>query len=372
MVKMTTLPQMANALEREYQALAEEMRMLYVALTRAVKKVYMVGKVAATKLDEADQFIAYQTAAFDGNGILDDTIRQSSQGYLNWVLGIYQATTVKQALGLKVKVLADADLQDMIPVDQKHHLSFETLLAESKQYEGAMATIDEVKLAKQILDSAEKLNAQYAAGIQLPTIQTPSQIKKRYEHLISEQDVVVSTHHKYSQFEFLKTDKKVSPTELGSAVHALMQSLDFSNVTRETLHQTIQRLAVRDEVKEKIKVEQILSLFETDFGQLMVTHHQKMTREAPFSMLKTDQTSGEQYVIRGIIDGFIKLADKIILFDYKTDHFTDLEAIPEIKARYQMQMALYAESLTTAFKQENIEQYLILLGGPDQVYIEQL
>jgi ATP-dependent helicase/nuclease subunit A len=45
-----------------------------------------------------------------------------------------------------------------------------------------MATIDEVKLAKQILDSAEKLNDQYAAGIQLPTIQTPSQIKKRYEH----------------------------------------------------------------------------------------------------------------------------------------------------------------------------------------------
>ena len=372
MVKMTTLPQMANALEKEYQALAEEMRMLYVALTRAVKKVYMVGKIEAAKLDEADQFIAYQTAAFDGNGILDDTIRQSSQGYLNWVLGIYQATTVKQALGLKVKVLVDADLQDMIPVDQKHHLSFETLLAESKQYENAMATIDEVKLAKQILDSADKLNDQYAAGIQLPTIQTPSQIKKRYEHLISEQDVVVSTHQKYSQFEFLKTDKKVSPTELGSAVHALIQSLDFSNVTRETLHQTIQRLAVRDEVKEKIKVEQILSLFETDFGQLMVSHHQLMTREAPFSMLKTDQASGEQYVIRGIIDGFIKLADKIILFDYKTDHFTDLEAIPEIKARYQMQMALYAESLTTAFKQDKIEQYLILLGGPDQVYIEQL
>ena len=37
-----------------------------------------------------------------------------------------------------------------------------------------------------------------------------------------------------------------------------------------------------------------------------------------------------------------------------------------------MQMALYAESLTTAFKQDKIEQYLILLGGPDQVYIEQL
>ncbi len=372
MVKMTTLPQMANALEKEYQALAEEMRMLYVAFTRAVKKIYMVGKVDASKLDEDNQFIAYQTAAFNVNGILDDTLRQSSQGYLNWVLGVYQATTVKKSSGLKVRVVEDDDLKDMVPVDQKNQLSFETLIAESKQYDDAMATIEEVKLAKQILDSADKLNDKYAAGINLPTIQTPSQIKKRYEHLISEQDVVVSNHQKYSQFEFLKTDKKVSPTELGSAVHELMQSLDFSNVTRETLSQTIESLTVRDEVKQKIKVDQILSLFDTDFGQMMVTHHKSMTREAPFSMLKTDQASGEQYVIRGIIDGFIKLADKIILFDYKTDHFTNLEAIPEIKARYQMQMSLYAESLTTAFKQEKIEQYLILLGGPDKVYIEQL
>lgn len=372
MVKMTTLPQMANALEKEYQALAEEMRMLYVAFTRAVKKIYMVGKVDASKLDEDNQFIAYQTAAFNVNGILDDTLRQSSQGYLNWVLGVYQATTVKKASGLKVRVVEDDDLKDMVPVDQKNQLSFETLIAESKQYDDAMATIEEVKLAKQILDSADKLNDKYTVGINLPTIQTPSQIKKRYEHLISEQDVVVSNHQKYSQFEFLKTDKKVSPTELGSAVHELMQSLDFSNVTRETLSQTIESLTVRDEVKQKIKVDQILSLFDTDFGQMMVTHHKSMTREAPFSMLKTDQASGEQYVIRGIIDGFIKLADKIILFDYKTDHFTNLEAIPEIKARYQMQMSLYAESLTTAFKQEKIEQYLILLGGPDKVYIEQL
>lgn len=371
-VKMTTLPQMANALEKEYQALAEEMRMLYVAFTRAVKKIYMVGKVDASKLDEDNQFIAYQTAAFNVNGILDDTLRQSSQGYLNWVLGVYQATTVKKSSGLKVRVVEDDDLKDMVPVDQKNQLSFETLIAESKQYDDAMATFEEVKLAKQILDSADKLNDKYAAGINLPTIQTPSQIKKRYEHLISEQDVVVSNHQKYSQFEFLKTDKKVSPTELGSAVHELMQSLDFSNVTRETLSQTIESLTVRDEVKQKIKVDQILSLFDTDFGQMMVTHHKSMTREAPFSMLKTDQASGEQYVIRGIIDGFIKLADKIILFDYKTDHFTNLEAIPEIKARYQMQMSLYAESLTTAFKQEKIEQYLILLGGPDKVYIEQL
>jgi ATP-dependent helicase/nuclease subunit A len=260
----------------------------------------------------------------------------------------------------------------MIPNDKKEVKSFEKLLEESKQIETTMSVIEEVKLAKNILDSADILNEKYASGIHLPTIQTPSQIKKRYEHLISENEVTVTSHQMSSKFEFLNENKKVSSTEIGSAVHELMQLLDFSNVSRETLNQTIEQLSVRNEVKRKINSHQILSLFDTKFGQLMVTKFEKMSREVPFSMLKTDENSGEQYVIRGIIDGFIKLDEKIMLFDYKTDFFSNLEAISKIKKRYQIQMNLYAESLMMAFDVKTIEKYLILLGGPDKVYIEQI
>ncbi|GFH40494.1 helicase-exonuclease AddAB subunit AddA [Lactococcus insecticola] len=372
LVKMTTLPHMANALEKEYQALAEEMRMLYVALTRAVKKIYIIGKIDAKKLDEDNLLLDYQTATFDKNGILDNHFRQSHQGYQNWILGIYHALTIKSELGMTLKVVSQDSLQDMIPSDFKKAKSFEELLIESQKFDDIMETIDDVKTAKKILDSTDVLNQKYAAGINLPTIQTPSQIKKRYEQLLPESEVSVQTHQKYSQFEFIKTDKKVSPTELGSAVHEFMQILNFSDVSRETLEATRQKLSVRDEVKTKIDLKQILSLFDTEFGQMMVENAADMTREAPFSMLKTDEVSGEQYVIRGIIDGYLKRDDKLILFDYKTDHFTDLTAISEIKVRYETQMALYAESLSKAFSTDTVDKYLILLGGPDKVYIERL
>ncbi|GFH41592.1 ATP-dependent helicase/nuclease subunit A [Lactococcus hodotermopsidis] len=372
LVKMTTLPHLANALEKEYQGLAEEMRMLYVALTRAVKKIYMVGKVNATQIDDDGQFKTYQNATFNENDRLDETIRKSSQGYQNWLLGIYHAMTDKTEMKMTLKLISNEELADMTPSNLKTDKIFEELLADSQKIDGAMETIEEVKLAKKMLDEVEILNEKYAAGIQLPTIQTPSQIKKRYEHLMSENDVVVSSHQKYSQFEFLKTDKKVSPTELGSAVHELMQNLDFSNVSRETLRQTVSKLSLREEVKSKIDLAKVLTLFETDFGQLMIKNAAHIKREAPFSMLKTDEKSKEQYVIRGIIDGFIKLDDKILLFDYKTDHFMSPDAISQIKTRYQMQMNLYAESLSMAFKLTNIEKYLILLGGPDKVYIERI
>ena len=291
---------------------------------------------------------------------------------MNWILGIYHATTVKSELGLNLRLITDDDLAEMLPSSYQEANSFDSLLLASQAFDGTMDTIEEVKLAKDMLASTEQLNHKYAAGIQLPTIQTPSQIKKRYEHLISENDVVVQSKQKYSQFEFLKTDKKVSPTELGTAVHELMQSLDFTNVSRETLAHTLKKLAVRDEVKLKIDQAKIFSLFDTDFGKLLVAQFDNISREAPFSMLKTDDASGQQYVIRAIIDGFIKLDNKIILFDYKTDHFTDLAKIPEIKAQYQLQMSLYAESLASAFKVASVEKYLILLGGPDKVYIEQV
>lgn len=371
MVKMTTIPHIANALEKSAQGLSEEMRMLYVALTRAVKKVYMVGKMPASKFDEDGQWLEGQAAIFNEQGILDDSIRKSNKGYLNWILGIYQAVTVKKELGLKLRLLRDDDLKDMVGMSQTSSQSFEALLTESKLLEDSMTTVEEVKQAKKILDSTDILNETYAAGIALPTIQTPSQIKKRYEHLISETDAVV-LQPKYSQFDYFKTDKKVSPTEIGSAVHELMQVLDFSNVSRETLQASLASLSVREAVKKKIQLDKILTLFETDLGQEMVTNFDTMTREAPFSMLKTDVASGEQYVIRGIIDGFIRFDDRILLFDYKTDHFTDVMEIEQIKSRYQMQMSLYAESLTSAYQQDKIEKYLILLGGPNRVYIEAL
>lgn len=97
--------------------------------------------------------------------------------------------------------------------------------------------------------------------------------------------------------------------------------------------------------KNQIDITKILTLFDTEFGQFLSENVDKTVKEAPFSMLRTDEFAKEQYIVRGICDGFVKLADKIILFDYKTDRFTNVSAISEIKERYKDQMNLYSEAL---------------------------
>ncbi len=167
--------------------------------------------------------------------------------------------------------------------------------------------------------------------------------------------------------------QKVSATEIGSATHSLMQLADFSQPNKEKFEQILNSMPVDELIKKQINITKILTLFETEFGQFLIDNVENTVKEAPFSMLKTDSIANEQYIVRGICDGYVKIDKKIVLFDYKTDHFSRTNQINEIKERYQVQMDLYAEALLDAFKNVNkVDKYLILLGGPGKVKVEKL
>ena len=76
-------------------------------------------------------------------------------------------------------------------------------------------------------------------------------------------------------------------------------------------------------------------------------------------MLKRDDRSQEDFVVRGILDGYLVYEDKIILFDYKTDRYDDASQLIE---RYRGQLELYAEALSRSYQINKVEKYLILLG----------
>ena len=78
-------------------------------------------------------------------------------------------------------------------------------------------------------------------------------------------------------------------------------------------------------------------------------------------MLKKDPASGEDFVVRGILDGYLVLEDRILLFDYKTDHY---KVSSQLVERYRDQLDLYAEALRRSYGKAQVEKYLVLLGGP--------
>lgn len=359
LVKMETLPYLVNKDLKRNAMLSEEMRVLYVAFTRAKKKLYMVGKIKQKELEK------YGEAKLE-KGILPLKYRQAANGYQHWLLALQKA----HKLPMKFKVIKADDLQG---VDNKFTVypDFKKLAEDAKKFDKVMDSLSDVKQARAILDY------QYpkAAATKLSSIQTPSQVKKRsYEKQLELGNVLPSSEYeRVKQLDMLDLGQhKITAAEIGSATHSFMQYADFSRPNLFDFQQTLDQMDLLDEVKNKIDLPKILTLFDTDFGKVLVDNVERTTKEAPFSMLKTDEVAQEQYIVRGICDGFIKFEDKIILFDYKTDYFRNKAQIAEIKKNYEVQMELYAEALRKAYHVNQVDKYLILLGGPQRVVVERM
>lgn len=341
-----------NEEELQLASYSELMRLLYVAMTRAEKKLYLVGKGSREKLESKE----YPT---NGKGLLTRETRLDATNFQDWIWAIYQAFT-KEDLHFTVRFEGEEDLtKEVIGV-----LENKSKLQDQSQADNRQS--DTIKEALQMLKEVEVYNEIHRAAINLPSVQTPSQIKKFYEPVMDMEGVVVAGQSKPQetmiQFElpdFSKTEK-VTGAEIGSATHELMQRINLAKKpTLETLTEALDQVQATSAVKDKVNLEKILSFFDIALGQEILANQDKLYREQPFSMLKRDDKSQEDFVVRGILDGYLVYEDKIVLFDYKTDHY---EYPSQLIERYRVQLSLYAEALSRSYQIETVEKYLILLG----------
>ena len=350
-----------NEEELQLASYSELMRLLYVAMTRAEKKLYLVGKGSREKLEAKE----YPT---NGKGLLTRETRLDASNFQDWIWAIYQAFT-KEDLHFTVRFEGKEDLtKEAIGV-----LGNKSQLQDQSQADNRQS--DTIKEALEMLKEVEVYNQVHRAAINLPSVQTPSQLKKFYEPVMDMEGVVVTgqSQLKESTVQFKLPDfsktKKVTGAEIGSATHELMQRINLDKKpTLETLTEALEQVQVSSDVKSKINLGKILSFFDTALGQEILSNQDKLYREQPFSMLKRDEKSQENFVVRGILDGYLLYNDKIALFDYKTDRY---EHASQLVERYRGQLDLYAEALSRSYQIETVEKYLILLGK-DQVEVVKL
>ena len=349
-VLMNTLPYQNNLQELKIANLSEQMRLLYVALTRAEKKLYLVGKGNADKLAEK----------YDGkkeDGVLALSTRESMATFQDWILAIDEAFSGED-LHFKKVFVTDEDLTEekIGKLKLKNKLE-DASLKDIRQSEDIAQALDQ-------LSSVQELNERYKAAIELPSLRTPSQIKKLYEPVLEQEGMEVMEKYQpkrtFNLPDFSKKPK-ITGAQVGSAVHELMQRLDLSwLVTEDTVREALETVHAEQAIKDIINLQMILDFFDTDLGREILANTDKLHREAPFASLQTDSLSQEQFVLRGIIDGYLLYDDHIVLFDYKTDKY---DQPSQLSQRYQAQMQLYAEALKKAYKINRVDCHLILLGG---------
>ncbi|HFI0255633.1 TPA: helicase-exonuclease AddAB subunit AddA [Streptococcus suis] len=349
-VAMNTLPYQLNQRELKLASLSEQMRLLYVAMTRAEKKLYLVGKGSKEKL--SDQY--------DGKrkeGVLLASSREGMTSFQDWVLAIEEAFSDEELYFNKIFV-EDSDLTP----EKIGHLKQTKPVVKESQKDNRQS--DEIRRALYQLEAVERLNQTYKSAIELPSLRTPSQIKKLYEPVLADEGLEIMESYKPQiAFDLPDFSKKprVTGAQVGSAVHELMQRLPLVfPMTKDVIEKALLQVNAEQAVKEKIDVSKILAFFSTDLGKEILENRDKVRREAPFASLIQDLISQENFVLRGIVDGFIHYDDRIVLFDYKTDKY---EVASQLKERYRGQMQLYVQALTKAYGVTDIACHLILLGG---------
>ena len=347
-----------NEKELQLASYSEQMRLLYVAMTRAEKKLYLVGKGSREKL-EAKEYPAAN------NGKLDSNTRLQARNFQDWIWAISKVFT-KDNLNFSYRFVGE----DQLTREAIGELENKSPLQDSSQADNRQS--ETIKEALEMLKEVEVYNTLHRAAIELPSVQTPSQIKKFYEPVMDMEGVEITnqTQSPEKQISFdlpdFSTKEKVTGAEIGSAIHELMQRIDLSQQpTLGSLTETLKQVQTSPGVRDKINLSKILAFFDTPLGQEILANTDHLYREQPFSMLKKDQKSQEDFVVRGILDGYLLYQDRIVLFDYKTDRYDQPNQLIE---RYRGQLALYGEALSRAYSIENIEKYLILLGK-DEVQV---
>ena len=357
-LSIPSLTYIQNEEELQLASYSEQMRLLYVAMTRAEKKLYLVGKDSREKL-EAKEYPAAK------NGKLNSNTRLQANNFQDWLWAISKVFA-KDNLNFSYCFVGE----DQLTREAIGELVTNSPLQDSSQTDNRQSEI--IKEALEMLKEVEVYNTLHRAAIELPSVQTPSQIKKFYEPVMDMEGVEIAGQgqsvDKKISFDLpdFSSKEKVTGAEIGSATHELMQRIDLSQrPTLASLTETLKQVQTSPAVRDKINLAKILAFFDTALGQEILANTDHLYREQPFSMLKRDQKSQEDFVVRGILDGYLLYEDKIVLFDYKTDRYDNPSQLID---RYHGQLALYGEALSRVYSIENIEKYLILLGK-DEVQV---
>ena len=336
MRQYTTIPMQAVRLELERSMLSEELRMLYVALTRAKERLILTGAV-----NRPGEKMAALVADLDEHGKLPSYLVRGASSYLDWVL---MALAHHPGFG---EQLSQWGIVSPRPLAESPEVNF-TLVQGGRSQEPPLPSPPEVDFAEvAALEErlSQKLNWVYPqkALTRVPTKLAVSQIAK---------EELARTHRFASRPAFLQRDG-LTGAQKGNALHKFMQFSDYRRAAQD-----IQSELERMERLGFLTSQEVASIdpvrLEAFFqGPLAgrIFRSPKVWRELRF-LSRVDQEmlgpytdllrEGGETVVQGVADCVFLEDGQAVVVDYKSDQVQRPEQLLE---RYRVQLELYRKLL---------------------------
>lgn len=346
-LRYPTLAKRAIGLKTISDSLSEEMRILYVALTRARDRLIMT--YASQTLEKDLQEIMLRMTDSPMELLAQDVVCPGE-----WVL---MAALQRTEAGELFR-LAQCQNPNAMPGEPSWRISVSTAEAVSytqKKEEVSSVAVTDLEL-KQLKES---LGYQYPfmAATQAPSKQTATQRKGRQKDEEAAQDTQ-PPKRKFRHFRKPAfVDSAATATDHGNATHAAMEHIrfdlckDVASVDCE-ISRLVQEGFLTEQQASMINRGQIAQFFKTDLGKRLM-ESANILREFKFSILDDGtnydlQLQGEKILLQGVVDCALIEEDGITVLDFKTDSVTEA-TMAEASNRYHMQVLTYAQAISKIY-----------------------
>ncbi|MGL5917285.1 MAG: helicase-exonuclease AddAB subunit AddA, partial [Culicoidibacterales bacterium] len=342
---------------------AEELRILYVALTRAKEKLILVSQVA-TDIEAIQK--KYSRALAETTDTLSVAIRHEANSYFSWLmqslirhqamsqfqsqLPVAPLAVTQAPLKLQVNYFTESFVQEEVIDESLEHFAIALQNAQcldsvvDPQVEQALGFTYPHQAATEHYAqvSISDLKRFAKEQVELPTYEVPQQVERALQ---TQAGVTLP-----SFMQVQKNDKQTQALARGNAYHQAMENLPQTiEPTKQAITAYLAEQAFSQAQRQVITSKWIEQFLATQLGQDF-QNAQLVQRELPFSLLRPAETiyadwsqATESVLMRGIFDAVYHLEAEIVIVDYKTDFVGsfDDEMQVQLRQRYHIQMETY-------------------------------
>ena len=352
-ISYSTMAKEAIKLISKRESLSEEMRVLYVALTRAKEKLIITGISNNAKKDIERK---KELLNIYGNEI-QISLLEDCKNYLDWIMYVQLKENPVELIDFYIQNVSDIDIEEKEEENQD----------KLKEIEYRMNG----KWSKEI---AEKLEWKYTRkGLtNIPTKMSVTQIKQINERKEEKEKIDTVPN-------FMKEEIEITSARKGTLMHLCIQKMDENkeySITdiKEFIRDLEERYIITKKEAMNIPIKKLYEYTKTKLWKELKEAKQ-IKKEEPFyieipanEIMETEDN--EKILVQGIIDlYYINKNDELILVDYKTDYVKSKE---ELVNKYRTQINLYAKALEKALGKKIAKKEIFSIYLEEEIEIEQI
>lgn len=388
----TTIIKQSLKKKIKLEILSEEMRILYVAFTRAKEKLIIIGSVKDIK----KSILKWSLCLNDKSEKLSEDIIIRGDGFIDWI----GSSLIRHPDGIRLRQIGECDDSNIVidsskwkvnlynrndinkisivGMDGKENISH-TIKDDNKKDKAELllnlnANIPSSEFCNEI-ETKLSYKYTYIISSKLPAKVSVSELKRRYS-TDDEETKNVFNIKLIKRPKFLEESKALTPAEKGTAMHAVLQHLELRSkididYVKGQIMQMEEKEIITKNQADSVSAQRVVDFFNQDLG-IRILKSNNVKREVTFQVrIKAAEyykeiigtpSEGEEILLQGAIDCIFEEEGMLVLIDYKTD-YVENDNSQAVIDKYNIQIKLYEEAVKKITGKIIKEKYLYLFSN---------